>query len=171
MNNQPANLVSMPRKQLTSHLLQLYGWRPIAIILLISIPALAAGIFHDIRWLIVFFLVICVAAPMVMAFIFIFHGLRPSTASNLTPHTIEIKNDGIHVSIYRSTEDDGFELITTHIYTFNTVRRILASPDSVTVRLLPPEKGFIWIPIEAFPSKDKALDAFREIVEKSSLGE
>lgn len=169
MSYQPENLVSMPRRQLITNLLQLYGWGPVAVTLIVSIPALAAGIFLDIRWLIVFFLVICVVSPMVLAFIFIFHGLRPSTASNLTPHTIEINKDGIHISIYRSTEEDGFELITTHSYPFNTVRRLWASQDAVTAILLPPEKGFIWIPSAAFPSKEKALDAFREMADKISV--
>ncbi len=162
----PANLVSMPRRELTSHLMQLYGWGPLAIGLILLIPALAAGILFDIRWLIVFFLLICVVAPMILAFLFFYHGLRPSTASNLLPHSVEVSDDGIAVSSYRHCEDsENLEFVATRNYPFSSIRRLLASSDAVTALLSAPDKGFIWIPIAAFSSKEEAMEAYRKISE------
>lgn len=164
MSEIPKNLVSMTRSQLTSHLLQLYGWGPAAVALIAMLPALVAGIIFDIRWLIVFFLIMCLAVPMIMAFLFFYHGLRPSTSSNILPHTVEIGEVGITVSSYRKINDsDSLEFIVAHTYPFSSIRRLMTNPDGITVLLLPPDKGFLWIPLEAFPSRAGALDAFRKL--------
>lgn len=98
-------MLRMPRMRLNTTLLYLYGWVPIASLALLAIPALMAGIFHDIRWLIVFLMICFIFSPMLMAFLYFYHGMRPSTSSNAALHRFSFEPDGIKITVYSERDD------------------------------------------------------------------
>ncbi len=61
-------IFKMNGKSFALEMISTYGKKWIALLLVLSLPALAAGIFHDLRWIVVFFMIICLVAPLMLFF-------------------------------------------------------------------------------------------------------
>lgn len=81
------------------------GMVSIAIFLTLALAALALGIFVDLRWLVTFFMLTCLIAPMGIAFLYIFYALKPLYAFNTLPHTISIHGRRLTIRIYLPTSE------------------------------------------------------------------
>lgn len=172
-------MLQMPRMRLNTTLLYLYGWIPIASMALLAIPALLAGIFHDIRWLIVFLMICFILSPMLMAFLYFYHGMRLSTSSNVALHRLIFEPEGIKVTVYAletsdnrhdtvDNDSNGNEPIPEPLhstnYPYTAIKEVSTGPDSVILRLSPPYGGFLWLPYTAFGKSEmfsKALGMIR----------
>lgn len=165
------DLIRMPRMRLNTTLLYLYGWMPIASVALLAIPALIAGIFHDIRWLIIFLMICFILSPMLMAFLYFYHGMRPSTSSNVALHRLSFTPEGITVTVYaEETPNDEASHETTPkplhsaLYPYSAVKELSTGPNAVIIRLSPPYNGFLWLPYNAFAagSHESGKELFSE---------
>lgn len=149
-------MIRMSGKKLTLTLFYLYGsWAMITLILL-AVPALAAGIFIDLRWLIVFLMLLFLVTPMLMVFLYFYHGFRQSTASNIVEHKLIFSEKGISFRIFEKIEDEEGEKWTLRyekLYSSDIVNGFKTSSDGVLIMLTAPEKGFIWLPYNAFGDK------------------
>ena len=159
-----SDILRMSPRKMVSTMIYLYGTVPVATVAALAVPALALGIFLDIRWLVVFLMIIFLLVPMAMSFLYFYHGLRPSTASNTSLHRLHFDNDGIKVSIVdieHSEKGDDEHVIVTRSYPFSSVRSVMTSGDGVIILLATPYKGFLWLPYDAFPIREdirKVLD-------------
>lgn len=161
--------------RLNTTLLYLYGWVPIASVALLAIPALIAGIFHDIRWLIIFLMICFILSPMLMAFLYFYHGMRPSTSSNVALHRLSFTPEGITVTVYAeetpndevSHEEASHETqpkpLHSALYPYSAVKELSTGPNAVIIRLSPPYNGFLWLPYNAFANQELFTEALRLI--------
>lgn len=99
------NEICMERGRLMATLFYLHA-RPLILILsLLALALLAAGIFIDIRWAIVFLMIVFIVAPMAMSFLYFYHGLKPATAANVVPHYITFTPEGFSLDIIEREAD------------------------------------------------------------------
>ncbi|MDE6336121.1 MAG: hypothetical protein K2L34_06090, partial [Muribaculaceae bacterium] len=99
-------IICMSRSKLITTLFYLYGWLPITILGILAIVALIAGIAIDVRWAIIFLMVVFIITPLLMSFLYFFHGLRPTTAANVVPHTLIFTNNGITIRILEEKKEE-----------------------------------------------------------------
>lgn len=81
-------IICMSRSRLIATMFYLYGCLPLTVLSVMAVGALIAGIIIDVRWAIVFLMVVFIVTPLLMGFLYFFHGLRQTTASNVVPHTL-----------------------------------------------------------------------------------
>ena len=99
-------IICMSRSKLIATLFYLYGWLPLTILSILAVVALIAGIIIDVRWAIVFLMVVFIVIPLLMSFLYFFHGLRPTTAANVVPHTLIFTDNGITVRILEEEKEE-----------------------------------------------------------------
>lgn len=156
------------------HLLRFYGRPWLTIAAVAAIAALITGFMIDIVWIIVFLMIVFLIFPALLAFLYIFYGMVPETAMNITPHRLLFGEDGIQsqifVRIQPSQENNGksqFELRHTVTVPLSAVKSVSAGLSSATLVLKGAHPAFIWIPVEAFRSEQefsKAIDiVFRQL--------
>ncbi len=92
-------LISMNRSRLLATLLLLYGWRWLLVLTLAVLVTMFIGILVDVRWAIISLMLIFIATPLLMAYLFFYHGLKPITAINVVPHELAIEEKGVTVII------------------------------------------------------------------------
>ncbi len=159
----------MGRREFGRQLLLLHGMPWVAAFLLALIPVLLLGIFHDLRWIIVFFMLICLVLPMLTFFLYFYHGMRASTVTNIVPHSLRIDDEGITVTLFDLSEDE--DGVTRHNFRserqfpFRLFKRYITGYSCVILPLKSPEKGFLWLPLSAFADNDEFIHAVKTIGE------
>lgn len=180
--NYNSQVFRISHRQLAASMLLLYSSWALITISVLALPALLAGIFLDLRWLVVFMMVIFLFTPMLLTFLYFFHGLRFSTSSNVVPHALDISSQGIKVTLFdkidresdmesreeekRRTEDENgniWEYRSEKLYSMAQLVDIKVVSTGEIIQFKHPEKGFIWISPEAFSSRDEYCDAMRFI--------
>lgn len=150
---------AMPSSLMARRLVALHGWPWIAALAVLALSAALGAAGGDLRWLIVAFMVICLLAPMVMAFLYFHYGLRPGCVVNVLPHTCTLTPSGLQVDVWRRPAPDDPEPTEeipparTRTFPYASIRPWTVGLDSVTLPLAPDcGGGFIWIPARAFDS-------------------
>lgn len=146
------------------------GW--IVAIVLLAVAALLAGIFFDLRWGVVFLMIVFLVAPMILAFLYIFHGMRPLTALNVAPHKITFGKQNIAVTACHShTDPETGEAVMTEIQTksipHGLLQGFITGQDYLFLLYNSPEKGFLWLPLSAF-SDPKDFETAIKAISKPS---
>ncbi len=163
----------MSRGDFARKMLRFWGLIPGIVLVTIFISGLAVGLFLDIRYLIVSAMAVFIVLPMVMMFLYYYHGLGKYCYFNIVDHNISIKKDCLEITMYFHEEevnDCGTEecernsekLIRESILSIN-YRDILnyrVFSDSVIYPVGRPVAGFIWLPLSAFDD----IDSFRKAV-------
>lgn len=143
-----------------------YGKQYIIVCLALIIAAGVAAYF-DIRFLILALMVIFIITPMLAAWLYFNHGLRPENVLNILPHTITFLPSELLVSLYilpSSKESDASDRSDSSDK--NSERKVeyrIAIPAGVTrstdsrtftlpISLQAGSSGFLRIPFSAFPS-------------------
>lgn len=176
-------LFKMGRSRLITTLLYLYcGWA-IMTLVVVAISALLAGIFVDLRWAVVFLMILFLIAPFLMVFLYFYHGLRPSTALNVVEHYLIFKDEGIIIRLLDKIEPEDNDSVENtkwtvryeHFYPFRMIDSCISGSNGYIIRLRKPESGFIWLQYDAFkePSDlNRALQFINNgIRDKRSIGE
>lgn len=171
-------VIRMSNSRLIVTMFYLYSLCPIVILVILAVAAITAGIVYDIRWAIVFLLVVFIVTPLLMTFLYFYHGLRSSTASNVTPHTLLFSHEGITVKILEvddkpldpddntpdaeeqpcSTDENKprhsspkhYSLRHKLFFPYAGIDRYRAGRDGFIITLREPEKGFLWLPYDSF---------------------
>lgn len=146
-----------------------------------------AGIVADIRWIIVGLMVVCIVAPMLLALLYFYHGLRPACVVNVLPHTLTLAESSLQATMWprvkiekggekegekeeehdeSRSETPGMEdaeevrPVAFREFTYTSLRPYTVGLDSIT---LPVDSaaggGFLWIPRHAF-STPKDFESF-----------
>lgn len=98
--NMETSYILMPRGRLAVTLLMLYGKWILIILFLLTIICLTAGIFLDVRWVIIALMLVFIATPAILCYLYFFHGLRRSTSINSICHTFVFSHQGIKARIF-----------------------------------------------------------------------
>lgn len=98
-------IFKMNGKSFALEMISTYGKKWIALLLVLSLPALAAGIFHDLRWIVVFFMIICLVAPLMLSFLYFYYGLSPLASFNVASHSLKFIENGIFVTVFNIVAD------------------------------------------------------------------
>lgn len=187
-----SEIFSISHRRLAATLILLYGSPALITISVLAFPALLAGIFLDLRWIVIFLMVIFLFTPMFLTFLYFFHGLRMSTSSNVVPHSLDITGSGIKVCLYdrvkmeEAEENEGKEkeekrkvegkneskdkeqkfdyfYRSEKFYPVELFSDIKVASQGQLIQLRAPEKGFIWLSPEGFTSRDDYGKAIRLI--------
>ena len=139
----------MPSKDFLLTLLSVYGlpWLItsaagiiVAIILAIAIEPL---------WLVGGLLWVCFIIPLMMIFMYIFHGMKPTNVFNMADHTLSFLKDKVQVNVFR--EEDK----TYHFPLFyKDFSHITLKNRSILMRFLGEKEGFIFLPLSAFGAEE-----------------
>lgn len=97
-------IIRLSQRQMLMRLFSLYG-KPWLIGMSVVIAAMAIWSLaaDDLRIMICALIVFFIVVPMVMAFLYINHSLSPDVAFNVLPHTVSLGENGVELTIYKST--------------------------------------------------------------------
>lgn len=126
------------------------------------------AIWSDAKWIVVALMGICIVAPMALSFFYIFHGLKPSTVTNVMPHTFEITPEGIKVNMMEAMppENEPAEssacvdiIRCSRFYAREEFGRMIPGLTSIALPLKNNKEGFLWLHQGAFSSAGDFRDA------------
>lgn len=132
---------------------------PLALTVLTAVASAAlAAVTADIRFFVVTLMVVFIIAPMVMAWLYFFYGLRKECFVNVLPHRLHILTDGIRAEIFvADTTDSGnpstpsFRQAGEYFFPASTLHPFYVGLESVTIPVgAVRPRGFIRIPASAF---------------------
>ncbi|MDE6753434.1 MAG: hypothetical protein K2J82_02360 [Muribaculaceae bacterium] len=139
-----------------------YGlpWISTAVFLSLGILILAFTV--DIRWLIVFLMILFLFIPLVAAFFYFQQGLKEITVLNTISHRLIFRQDEMKIECYNDPED-----VPSFIKTlpYSDFSRYLIGGNYLMVPLKDSRRGFVWIPANAFSQNEmlkKAVDMLYE---------
>lgn len=146
------------------NMLSRYGRAWTALLAALGCASLCAGIFIDLRWGIVFLMLLFIVSPLVFVFLYIYYGLRPVNAVNVARHRVSVGESCLRTDIFgrRNEQEDegGEEVLSSLEVPMSGVSGYVVGYDSVIVAIDSPHRGFLWLPVSAF----RDMDAFGEAV-------
>lgn len=144
--------------------------RPVALLavgagtLLIAAGGASSWTFTDMRWLVAALMLVMVAVPAVLLFLFIHYGMSPRCLPMVYPHTVLLNDSGIHV---RATVP-GEPVHTLKLdAAWSDVARARAGLKALTIKLKGTPPGLLYIPYDALPDPKADIPA---ILRKCGFG-
>ena len=122
-----------------------YAWIWMLSLSLLAVAGLVLGIVVDLRWLVGSLMLVCIVLPSLLLFLYYYFGLRREAFVNTVPHTLTPTEQGLQVTLKLDPETERQEF-----FHYSDMRPMQIGPNSVTIPLKAPAKGFIWIPANAF---------------------
>ncbi|MDE5875411.1 MAG: hypothetical protein K2H15_07165 [Muribaculaceae bacterium] len=120
------------------------------------VAALVAGVLIDLRWIIVFLMLLFIVFPMIVTFLYFNYGLREVTVYNSVEHRLLFGDSTLSLTVCRGEEEEVVkEIPYTDFSGYYTGKNCVVVPLKQKVR------GFVWIPVNSFSS----FEDFRESVE------
>lgn len=123
---------------------------------LFLMSALLAGVLIDLRWMIVFLMLLFIVLPMLISFFYFNYGMREVTVYNSVEHRLLFGEERLSFSVRKGEEEEVVKEIE-----YSDFGRYFTGKNCVVVPLKEKVRGFVWIPVDAFSSFEK----FRESVE------
>lgn len=96
----------VPRQHLLLRAGRRHALYPMLACMAIALVLTGAGLIGDLRWIIVALMVIFIAMPMMLAYLFIWHMLKPAVVVNASPHFVEITTDMLHLTSRIELKDE-----------------------------------------------------------------
>lgn len=145
-------------------MLILYGQPIILILFLTALTSLIAGIVSDIRWAIVSLMIVFIFTPAILCYLYFFHGLRRTTAINSIDHILNFSQEELsvdalqHIDTEKEDQEEGdekpeYKKIYRLSYPYTLIDSCKPSRTGYVIRMLAPEKGFLWLPYDAFETQ------------------
>lgn len=186
MSHTTSEIRMLPREMLKVLMLNYSGiWMAIAIggavILCIG------GALIDIRIWVLALMWIFILVPLLIAFLYFNYGMMPLTALNCIPHILTFKDSEIEVKIknhdqelkseseqnedsknkYLSPDHNDYE---RHIVIqLNDFSYLKSGGEYVILFFHPKNRGWLWLPVSAFPSIEDFHSALKHLTNKVSL--
>lgn len=163
------NVLRMGKTTFFKEMLKLYGAPWILVFFLMLLAAAVLSVIHDLRWIIVALMIVCITAPMMLAFFYIFHGMKPVTVINSLPHTLSFGDDGITAVLltqHKNEETNETEYIelSRQLLPYSGIKRYKSGLTSIILPFENGNKGFIWLPVSAFDDKNGMLEAMDKVI-------
>lgn len=126
-----------------------FGKRWIIILSAGIIFCLILGIAVSYKWFVVLLIWVCIILPMLLVFLYIFHGLRPLNAINRALHRIELNENDLTIQALHENEEG--KIVNTYSIKVETARikRIMTEPSVLVLKSEEP-KGIVIIPYNSF---------------------
>lgn len=143
----------MSGMQFAKGMLLLYGLPWMGLTLLFAIGFLLAAAFIDLRWGIVFLMVVFIIAPLILFFFYIYHGFKRVTAINCVDHRVDFLKDKLVLTTLRKStegEEDTCEEISCLWIPYPEFRQIQVVSGGVCLGIDGRDEGFLWLPETAF---------------------
>lgn len=147
-----------------SHLIFTYAGPWLLALCGTAVVGVALGIAVDLRWFIVGLMIVFIIIPMLMAFMYYYHGLRRECLVNSVDHTLIVEDGGITVrmffpSVDNTAEDGGDaglneEERVVH-FDYKDMKPFGIGVKSIAISFRKPLKGFLWMPFDAFGSPEE----------------
>ena len=83
-----------------------YGVVWISIGILAFVGCFISGFLIDLRWIGISFMILCILFPMMVAFLYFYHGLKPLTSMNCIPHCFERGEKEVVMTLFPDEEAD-----------------------------------------------------------------
>lgn len=138
-----------------------YAWMWMLGLSLAAVAGLVLGITVDLRWLVCALMVICLIIPSFLLVMYYYFGLRREAFANTVRHTLTPTDTGLIVTLKLDEETEREEF-----FEYTDMLPMQIGPNSVTIPLKSPAKGFIWIPAHAFENTSDLESTLQEIDKK-----
>lgn len=149
-------------------LLSIYHGKYFFIISLIGILfSFFIGIGYDARWFVVLLMWICIVIPLMIVFLFFYHGLLPTNSVNTTLHNLLFTDDELLITVIKATEEEQTDLYVKTI-PYCEIRRISIETDSLLLFIQSdsPNKGIIFAPLDCFKNKEDITEIISRVSKK-----
>ena len=149
--------LKMPSKKMLSVLFMQNGAKAILIAVGGIIIFLILGLLFSYKFFILCLVWLFFISPMEIAFLYFYYGMRPLTAFNTIPHTIDFSPDKItyhFIPLDQEEKEKELEQHSERTYHLETseYQNFKTGPDYVL--LFFGDKGWIWLPVDAFEKHD-----------------
>lgn len=153
----------MPRKLFFRVMFLKEGLWPVAICLLLVILGIFLAIFIDWLWFVGSLLLLFLALPMILMFLYFACALKPLTLQNTSTHAIKEGSEGLEILLTdtsRVTIVPYSEIVKPQLYG-NAI--IISTSDR--------RKGWLWLPADAFDREDGLSIFIKRLNERIGSGE
>lgn len=164
-----SKVLKMPPKQMLGVLFMQNGAVAISIALGGIIIFLILGLTISYKFIILSLVWLFFIAPMEIAFLYFYYGLRPLTTFNTIPHTISFSSDEVKFIFIPIDPEEKEREETEHQerqYLLKTEEFEKAKTGPGYILLFFGDKGWIWLPVEAFTSYDEFKQAISIFIPK-----
>ena len=150
-------------------MLSLYGKPWIIASVTILTAAILAAVFIDLRWGIIALMLIFIVTPGAFAFLYYYHAFLPVSVLNVIAHRIVFLNDKMIICTYPGSDDEATgenkeQEPTCLPIDYADISGYHTGVDSVTIQLNDKSKGFIWLPISAFPESRLFMESMELVI-------
>lgn len=171
-----SSVFRMAKSKFLKEMILLYGTPWIISFIILILICVVMSVCHDIRWIIIGLMAVFIICPMMIAFFYIFHGMKEVTVTNTIPHKLEFTKDKFSIVLYsenKESEDaenkkeqedteNKYSELSSRSYPYSTLSSFKTGISSV-ILLMKAKKGFVWIPTDVFP-KEYSFNALMEII-------
>ena len=95
-----------------TRLVYLHGTLPISLILILILSAVVLAFALDVKFAIVALMIVFLIAPLAMAWLYLYWGMRAEARFNVTWHTLTVERDGVTVTllkpVYETVDEDDY---------------------------------------------------------------
>lgn len=123
----------------------------------VALLTVVGGAFVSLRVSLAGFLLLLVILPPTLAIAYYSHALSRECFVNTTPHTVELRDGELVVSLYRRpdnkdepTGENGFVHLHDEVFPVGCITSFGRDMSGMTLGLHDKHSGFLWIPNEAF---------------------
>lgn len=166
------DIFKMKRWNFAIEMVAIYGKPWVTTESLLLLASLAAAVFIDLRWAVIFLMLLFIITPAMFAFLYYFHGLKPGCVANIIAHRITFQKDCLVVTLFKKHEGDEepadvqYLPVSSFSIEYSSLPCYATGINSVTLHLGKGREEFIWIPISAF----SAPSAFNKAMERVLTG-
>lgn len=149
-----------------------------AIALLLSV---GVALIFDARVLILTLALVLIGIPSMLIYLYYYYGLNPECFVNIMPHSVVATGDGLLVKMLKSKpagededgeagekikedKEDEAEIVTYH-FGRERLGRYWVMDKSIVLPLTAPNRGFIWIPENAYDSPEEFAEAVKKMTQ------
>lgn len=150
------DIFKMKRLDFAIEMVAIYGKPWLITECLLLLASLTAAVFIDLRWAVVFLMLLFIITPAMFAFLYYFHGLKQGCVANVIDHRITFEENGLVVTLFKKCEgaDESAEAqyipASSFSIEYSSFPRYNTGMNSVTLPFGNKHKEFLWIPISAF---------------------
>lgn len=131
-----------------------YAWKWITLFGILLSVSLIIGLFTDILIFIIILLVVCLTAPILLAWLFYHYGLEGESYLNVVNHKIMVEGSDFKVIV--EVKNDS-EMPEEKEFGFSTsdLGRYTVGKENVVFPFVAPRKGFLYLPVSAFEDEEE----------------
>ena len=136
--------------------------------LMVGVLAVWAIAAEDVRILICALIVVFIVVPMVVAILYINHSLSPDVAFNVLPHTLQLIDAGVELTVFKKkvSDEDAHdrqedEECFNRIIPYSYFGKYVVGAECVYLEI--GKHGFMYLPLGAFKGPEEMSEFLSDI--------